>query len=100
MRAGCQLLSVIQMAKRQDAINAQDVAIQEVKKSRKMELERERSAGSYCQSTDEERPAVAQAHINQQLRRCARYGISCDDISSDVITISSWQSEDEEKRKR
>ncbi|KZV22016.1 hypothetical protein F511_39572 [Dorcoceras hygrometricum] len=29
-----------------------------------------------------------------------RYGISCDDISSDVITISSWQSADEEKRYR
>ncbi|KZV37661.1 hypothetical protein F511_30366 [Dorcoceras hygrometricum] len=30
----------------------------------------------------------------QQLRRCARYGISCDDISLDVITISSWLSAD------
>ncbi|KZV26498.1 GPI transamidase component gaa1 [Dorcoceras hygrometricum] len=36
----------------------------------------------------------------QQLRRCARYGISCDDISLDVITISRKQSADEEKRKR
>ncbi|KZV51716.1 transcription factor IIIB 90 kDa subunit-like [Dorcoceras hygrometricum] len=61
------------------------LAIQEAKKSRKLELERERSA-------DEEKPAVAQVHINQQLRRCARYGISCDDISLDVITISSWLS--------
>ncbi|KZV45470.1 hypothetical protein F511_40878 [Dorcoceras hygrometricum] len=37
-----------------------------------------------------------EAIVNQQLIRCARYGISCDDISSDVITISSWQSADEE----
>ncbi|KZV30613.1 hypothetical protein F511_44670 [Dorcoceras hygrometricum] len=36
----------------------------------------------------------------QQLRRCARYGISCDDISSDVITISSWQSADEENSRK
>ncbi|KZV42455.1 purine permease 7 [Dorcoceras hygrometricum] len=35
----------------------------------------------------------------KQLRRCARYGISCDDISLDVITISSWLSADEEKTK-
>ncbi|KZV34191.1 hypothetical protein F511_40267 [Dorcoceras hygrometricum] len=34
----------------------------------------------------------------QQLRRCARYRISCDDISSDVITISSWQSADEDRK--
>ncbi|KZV16228.1 hypothetical protein F511_11133 [Dorcoceras hygrometricum] len=62
------------------------IAIQEAKKSRKMELEQRRSAGSYCH--------------NQQLRRCARYGISCDDISLDVITISSWLSADEEKRNK
>ncbi|KZV18307.1 putative inactive receptor-like protein kinase [Dorcoceras hygrometricum] len=37
---------------------------------------------------------------DQQLRRCARYGISCDDISLDVITISSWLSAVEEKQKR
>ncbi|KZV47492.1 hypothetical protein F511_33283 [Dorcoceras hygrometricum] len=30
-----------------------------------------------------------EAIVNQQLRRCARYGISCDDISLDVITISN-----------
>ncbi|KZV56786.1 hypothetical protein F511_34307 [Dorcoceras hygrometricum] len=30
----------------------------------------------------------------QQLRRCASIGISCDDISLDVITISSWLSAD------
>ncbi|KZV38752.1 wall-associated receptor kinase 4-like [Dorcoceras hygrometricum] len=41
-----------------------------------------------------------EAIVNQQLRRCARYGISCDDISIDVITISSWLSADEEKRER
>ncbi|KZV19599.1 hypothetical protein F511_43564 [Dorcoceras hygrometricum] len=35
------------------------------------------------------------AGSNQQLRRCARYGISCDDISSDVITISRKLSADE-----
>ncbi|KZV58611.1 hypothetical protein F511_11259 [Dorcoceras hygrometricum] len=58
------------------------VAIQEAKKSRKMELERRRSAGSYC---------------HQQLRRCARYGINCDDISLDVITISRKRSADEVK---
>ncbi|KZV50539.1 peroxiredoxin-2B-like [Dorcoceras hygrometricum] len=28
-------------------------------------------------------------------KRCARYGMSCDDISLDVITISSWLSADE-----
>ncbi|KZV56600.1 putative beta-D-xylosidase 7-like [Dorcoceras hygrometricum] len=33
-------------------------------------------------------------------KRCARYGMSCDDISLDVITISSWLSADEEKRER
>ncbi|KZV43874.1 archaeal ATPase [Dorcoceras hygrometricum] len=32
-------------------------------------------------------------------KRCARYGMSCDDISLDVITISSWLSADEVKRK-
>ncbi|KZV41601.1 hypothetical protein F511_15370 [Dorcoceras hygrometricum] len=36
----------------------------------------------------------------QQMRRGARYGMSCDDISPDVITISSWLSADEAKRKR
>ncbi|KZV20479.1 hypothetical protein F511_14461 [Dorcoceras hygrometricum] len=36
----------------------------------------------------------------QQLRRCARYRISCDDISSDVITINSWQSADEKRSER
>ncbi|KZV49674.1 hypothetical protein F511_22630 [Dorcoceras hygrometricum] len=33
-------------------------------------------------------------------KSCARYGMSCDDISLDVITISSWLSADEAKRKR
>ncbi|KZV52880.1 hydrolase, hydrolyzing O-glycosyl compound [Dorcoceras hygrometricum] len=33
-------------------------------------------------------------------KRCARYEMSCDDISLDVITISSWQSADEAKRER
>ncbi|KZV40508.1 ATP-binding cassette transporter [Dorcoceras hygrometricum] len=28
-------------------------------------------------------------------KRCARYGMSCDDISLDVITISSWLSAEE-----
>ncbi|KZV39465.1 hypothetical protein F511_11757 [Dorcoceras hygrometricum] len=60
------------------------IAIQEAKKSRKMELEQDQQ----------------EANVNQQLRRCARYGIGCDDISSDVITISSWQSADEKKHKR
>ncbi|KZV35432.1 hypothetical protein F511_34947 [Dorcoceras hygrometricum] len=32
-------------------------------------------------------------------KRCARYGMSCDDISLDVITISRWLSADEVKRK-
>ncbi|KZV28500.1 hypothetical protein F511_15580 [Dorcoceras hygrometricum] len=41
-----------------------------------------------------------EAIVIQQLRRCARYGISCDDISLDVITISRKRSADEEKRKR
>ncbi|KZV33876.1 hypothetical protein F511_15489 [Dorcoceras hygrometricum] len=36
----------------------------------------------------------------QQKRRGARYGMSCDDISLDVITISSWLSADETKRER
>ncbi|KZV28755.1 hypothetical protein F511_31222 [Dorcoceras hygrometricum] len=36
----------------------------------------------------------------QQIRRGARYGMSCDDISLDVITISSWLSANEAKRKR
>ncbi|KZV19252.1 hypothetical protein F511_37340 [Dorcoceras hygrometricum] len=49
---------------------------------------------------DEEKPAVAQAHINQQLRRCSRYGISCDDISLDVITISRKLSADEKRSER
>ncbi|KZV58092.1 transcription factor DIVARICATA-like [Dorcoceras hygrometricum] len=34
----------------------------------------------------------------QQMRRGARYGMSCDDISLDVITISRWLSADEAKR--
>ncbi|KZV13831.1 hypothetical protein F511_44975 [Dorcoceras hygrometricum] len=58
------------------------IAIQEAKKSHKMELERK----------DQQ-----EAIVNQQLRRCARYGISCDDISLDVITISSWLSADEKE---
>ncbi|KZV41285.1 exopolygalacturonase-like [Dorcoceras hygrometricum] len=33
-------------------------------------------------------------------KRCARYGMSCDDIILDVITISSWLSADETKRKK
>ncbi|KZV34257.1 hypothetical protein F511_21742 [Dorcoceras hygrometricum] len=33
-------------------------------------------------------------------KRCARYDMSCDDISLDVITISSWLSADEAKRER
>ncbi|KZV27013.1 low-temperature-induced cysteine protein-like [Dorcoceras hygrometricum] len=33
-------------------------------------------------------------------KRCARYGMSCDGISLDIITISSWISADEAKRKR
>ncbi|KZV28073.1 hypothetical protein F511_02159 [Dorcoceras hygrometricum] len=41
-----------------------------------------------------------EAIVIQQLRRCARYGISCDDISLAVITISKKRSADEEKRKR
>ncbi|KZV22668.1 hypothetical protein F511_42278 [Dorcoceras hygrometricum] len=36
----------------------------------------------------------------QQIRRRARYGMSCDDISLDVITISRWLSADEVKRER
>ncbi|KZV52751.1 hypothetical protein F511_42931 [Dorcoceras hygrometricum] len=36
----------------------------------------------------------------QQIRRGAKYGMSCDDISLDVITISSWLSADEAKRER
>ncbi|KZV35696.1 hypothetical protein F511_33627 [Dorcoceras hygrometricum] len=34
------------------------------------------------------------------MRRGARYGMSCDDISLDVITISRWLSADEAKRER
>ncbi|KZV07159.1 nuclear transcription factor Y subunit C-1 [Dorcoceras hygrometricum] len=34
------------------------------------------------------------------MRRGASYGMSCDDISLDVITISSWLSADEAKRER
>ncbi|KZV46623.1 hypothetical protein F511_39232 [Dorcoceras hygrometricum] len=34
----------------------------------------------------------------QQMRRGASYGMSCDDISLDVITISRWLSIDEAKR--
>ncbi|KZT76425.1 Kinesin heavy chain-like protein [Dorcoceras hygrometricum] len=43
--------------------------------------------------------SVQQLEI-QQMRRGARFGLSCDDISLDVITISRWISADEEKRKR
>ncbi|KZV30704.1 hypothetical protein F511_06962 [Dorcoceras hygrometricum] len=32
----------------------------------------------------------------QQKRRGAKYGMSCDDISLDVITISRWISADDE----
>ncbi|KZV43740.1 hypothetical protein F511_43617 [Dorcoceras hygrometricum] len=35
----------------------------------------------------------------QQIRRGAALDMSCDDISLDVITISSWLSADEAKRK-
>ncbi|KZV50283.1 hypothetical protein F511_39732 [Dorcoceras hygrometricum] len=41
-----------------------------------------------------------QLSLFKKLSRCARYGISCDDISLDVITISSWLSADETKRER
>ncbi|KZT75827.1 hypothetical protein F511_47149 [Dorcoceras hygrometricum] len=51
-----------------------------------MELERRSSAGSYQQMKI------------QQMRRGAKYGMSCDDISLDVITISRWLSADEAKR--
>ncbi|KZV57312.1 hypothetical protein F511_38210 [Dorcoceras hygrometricum] len=34
----------------------------------------------------------------QQMRRGARYGMSCDDISLDVITISRWLSADEQSK--
>ncbi|KZV55807.1 hypothetical protein F511_23374 [Dorcoceras hygrometricum] len=54
-----------------------------------MELERRSSARSYSDQ---------QMKI-QQMRRGASYGMSCDDISLDVITISSWLSADEAKRK-
>ncbi|KZV13986.1 hypothetical protein F511_44657 [Dorcoceras hygrometricum] len=33
-------------------------------------------------------------------KRCASYGMSCDDINLDIITISRWLSADEAKRKR
>ncbi|KZV26301.1 hypothetical protein F511_40641 [Dorcoceras hygrometricum] len=36
----------------------------------------------------------------QQMRRGAKYEMSCDDISFDVITISRWISADEAKRKK
>ncbi|KZV36839.1 transparent testa 12 protein [Dorcoceras hygrometricum] len=36
----------------------------------------------------------------QQMRRGAKFGLSCDDISLDVITISRWISADDAKRKR
>ncbi|KZV19926.1 hypothetical protein F511_16005 [Dorcoceras hygrometricum] len=36
----------------------------------------------------------------QQLRRCTRYRISCDDISSNVITFSSWLSADENRNEK
>ncbi|KZV55940.1 Chromatin remodeling complex subunit-like protein isoform 1 [Dorcoceras hygrometricum] len=38
--------------------------------------------------------------VSADEKRCARYGMSCDDISLDVITISSWLSADEAKRER
>ncbi|KZV56118.1 putative inactive serine/threonine-protein kinase lvsG [Dorcoceras hygrometricum] len=53
------------------------IAIQEAKKSRKMELERERSAGRFCDGND------------QQALKQRESWISDDDISSDVITTSS-----------
>ncbi|KZV33684.1 TMV resistance protein N-like [Dorcoceras hygrometricum] len=52
-----------------------------------MELEQRSSAGSY-------------SWISADEKRCARYGMSYDDISLDVITISRWLSADEAKRKR
>ncbi|KZT75624.1 hypothetical protein F511_47351 [Dorcoceras hygrometricum] len=36
----------------------------------------------------------------QQMRRSAKFGLSCGDISLDVITISRWISADDAKRKR
>ncbi|KZV17284.1 hypothetical protein F511_25556 [Dorcoceras hygrometricum] len=83
--AGCGIGSVHEVI----CLRCSSVAIQEAKKSCKMELERRSSAGSYSDQQE--------ANVNQQLRRCARYGISCDDISLDVIRISSWLSADEEK---
>ncbi|KZV54807.1 hypothetical protein F511_04429 [Dorcoceras hygrometricum] len=52
---------------------------------------------SWNEKDQQEANANQQMKKNQQLRRCARYGISCDDISSDVITINIWQSADEKR---
>ncbi|KZV36019.1 hypothetical protein F511_30484 [Dorcoceras hygrometricum] len=43
---------------------------------------------------------IIQQEDSADEKKCARYGMSCDDISLDVITISSWLSADEAKRKR
>ncbi|KZV28789.1 hypothetical protein F511_22144 [Dorcoceras hygrometricum] len=54
-----------------------------------LELERRSSAG-----------ATVISRKIQQMRRGAKFGMSCDDISLDVIIISRWISADDAKRKR
>ncbi|KZV54975.1 fasciclin-like arabinogalactan protein 8 [Dorcoceras hygrometricum] len=55
--------------------------------------------------SDSDIASVTRSYSDQQEesadeKRCASFGMSCDDISLDVITISSWLSADEAKRKR
>ncbi|KZV26404.1 TMV resistance protein N-like [Dorcoceras hygrometricum] len=68
------------------------ITIQEARRRRK-------SAGA--QSVDDiSSDVIIQQEDSADEKRCARYGMSCDDISLDVITFSSWLSADEAKRKR
>ncbi|KZV06783.1 hypothetical protein F511_45736 [Dorcoceras hygrometricum] len=51
-------------------------------------------------SSDYNRSYSDQQEDSADEKSCASYEMSCDDISLDVITISSWLSADEAKRKR
>ncbi|KZV15688.1 U-box domain-containing protein 50 [Dorcoceras hygrometricum] len=80
---------------RRNCLELKSISSEELKNSRSIFKKKKKRRWSWNKEVQH------QATVGfQQMRRDARYGMSCDDISLDVITISSWLSADEAKRER
>ncbi|KZV55127.1 hypothetical protein F511_22639 [Dorcoceras hygrometricum] len=101
--------AILERIRNEDSLRAErerDRDRRERRLSRSGAYKRRRVIGGYIEiqqmATEEsaESYSSVQQIEYQQMRRGAKYEMSCDDISFDVITISRWISADEAKREK